>query len=62
MKKSKIKHVNLHHHFVRDYVDMGLIEVGHVASEYPVADLFTKNLNGPMFKNLVKELKLRVLD
>jgi hypothetical protein len=62
IKKSKIKHVNIHHHFVRDYVDIGLIQVCHLASEFQVADLFTKNLNGPMFQNLAKDLKLRMLD
>jgi hypothetical protein len=61
-KKSAIKHVNNHHHFVRDYIDFGLISLRHVSSETQVADILTKNLNGPLFQRLVKEFKLRSLD
>jgi hypothetical protein len=58
-KKSKVKHVNLHHHFVRDYVDLGIIEVRHVSTEAQVADLFTKNLNGHKFQDLAQKLNLK---
>lgn len=60
-KKSKVRHVNLHHHFVRDYVNLGVIQVTHISSEAQVADLLTKNLNGHKFQGFVKSLNLKAL-
>jgi hypothetical protein len=60
IKKSKVKHMNIHHHFIRDYVELGVIDIFHVSSDLQIGDLFTKNLNGPMFQDFVKKLNLGV--
>jgi hypothetical protein len=60
-KKSKVKQVNIHHHFVRDYVEFGIIEVKHVPSPVQVADLLTKNLGNHLFQDLVKNFNLEAL-
>jgi hypothetical protein len=60
-KKSKVKQVNINHHFVRDYVEFGIIEVKHLPSSVQVADLLTKNLGASVFQDLVKNLNLQAL-
>jgi rubrerythrin len=58
--KSKVKQVNVHYHFIRDYVRMGTVEISHIQSRDQVADMFTKGLNGPLFKHLMEKLGLRM--
>ena len=58
--KSKIKQVNVHYHFIRDYVKMGVINITHIQSKDQVADAFTKPLNGPLFQIFKEKLNLGV--
>jgi len=46
---SRTKHVDTRYHFVREYVEDGIIKVEFVRSEDNHADIFTKNLNGELF-------------
>jgi transposase InsO family protein len=62
VQRSRVKHVHLHHHFVKDYVDLKLLQVQHISSEFQLADLFTKNLSGHTFQRLVKDLNLQASD
>ena len=59
--KSKVKQVNVHYHFIRYYVKMGIVEITHIQSKDQVADMFTKGLNGPMFKCLKDKLGMRIM-
>ena len=47
---SRTKHVDTRYHFVRDYVEDGIIKVQFVRSEENHADIFTKNLNSALFE------------
>ena len=38
---------------------MGIIEVIHIQSQDQIADMFTKGLNGPLFKHFMGKLGLR---
>ncbi|MFM8622589.1 MAG: reverse transcriptase domain-containing protein, partial [Holophagaceae bacterium] len=46
---SRTKHVDTRFHFVRDYVEDGVVKVEFVRSEENHADIFTKNLNHELF-------------
>ncbi|KAI3824843.1 hypothetical protein L1987_06314 [Smallanthus sonchifolius] len=42
VKHSKTKHIEIRHHFIRDCVEKGLIELVKVHTDNNFADLFTK--------------------
>ncbi|KAK5959780.1 uncharacterized protein PWA37_001157 [Arxiozyma heterogenica] len=64
---SKMKHVNLHYHFIRHQVESGIIEIGHINTTEQIADIMTKVLPRPAFikvrdlfmKKIEQEFSLR---
>jgi len=42
---KRTKHIDLHHHFIRDNVEKGLISMNFYATEKQIADTFTKALS-----------------
>ena len=46
---SRTKHIDTRYHFVREYIEDGVIKVIFVRSEDNHADIFTKNLNTESF-------------
>ncbi|KAJ9546733.1 LOW QUALITY PROTEIN: hypothetical protein OSB04_019276 [Centaurea solstitialis] len=53
---SKIKHIEIRYHFIRDHVMNGDVELHFVPTEYQLADLFTKLLDEKWFNQLISEL------
>ncbi|GJS13313.1 putative ribonuclease H-like domain-containing protein [Tanacetum coccineum] len=51
---SKIKHIEIHHHFIRDSYDKKLIQVEKIHTDLNVADLLTKPFDGPRYKDVWK--------
>ena len=49
---KKLRHVKQHILFVKDYVVNNEIEIKHVNIEDMVADIFTKPLQGDLFRRL----------
>jgi hypothetical protein len=47
---NRTKHIDTRYHFVREYVEDGIVKVVFVRSENNDADIFTKNLNGETFE------------
>jgi hypothetical protein len=47
---ERTKHIDIKYHYIREQIDVGLIEVKFVKSEDNLADLFTKNLKGELFE------------
>ena len=41
---SRTKHIEIRHHFLRDYVQRGDIALEFICTEKPLADIFTKPL------------------
>ena len=41
---NRTKHIDTHYHFVREYVEDGIVQIEFVRSEDNQADIFTKNL------------------
>ncbi|GKD83062.1 hypothetical protein Tco_1349901, partial [Tanacetum coccineum] len=50
---SKTKHIEIRHHFIRDYYEKKLISVEKIHTDLNVADLLTKPFDGPRFNYLV---------
>jgi len=54
IQHSRTKHVEIHHHFIRDHVIKSHCVIQFVSYENQFADLFTKSLNKERFKVLLK--------
>jgi hypothetical protein len=44
------KHVDVRYHFVREFIEDGIVKIVFVKSAENKADVFTKNLGGELFK------------
>jgi hypothetical protein len=60
VQHTRTKHIDIHHHFLRDHVAKGDIVLG-VRMEDQLADIFTKPLNKTRFCMLSNELNILVL-
>ena len=49
MQHSRTKHIEVHHHFIRDHVAKGDINLKHVRTDKQLADIFTKPLDEKVF-------------
>jgi hypothetical protein len=49
---KKMRHVERRHHFLRDHVEKGDIEMRYIVTERQLADIFTKPLNSSRFADL----------
>jgi hypothetical protein len=49
---KKMRHVERRHHFLRDHVEMGDIEMRYIDAERQLADIFTKPLDSSRFADL----------
>ncbi|KAM4062356.1 reverse transcriptase (RNA-dependent DNA polymerase) [Hirsutella rhossiliensis] len=56
--KTKVRHVNIHNHWLRQEVANGTIEVTYTPSAELMADGLTKALQGPHFEAFVKQMGL----
>jgi hypothetical protein len=55
-RRSKLKHIDLRHHFIRDLFEEDIIAPTHVASRENTADVFTKALTTDKFEKCVAAL------
>jgi hypothetical protein len=55
---KKMRHVERRHHFLRDHVEKGDIEMRYIDTERQLADIFTKPLNSSRFADLQGEIGL----
>jgi hypothetical protein len=46
---QRTRHIDVRYHFIRDYVEDGVVQVIFVRSEHNDADVFTKNLGSEAF-------------
>ena len=46
---NRTKHIEVRHHFVREYQENGIVKIIFIAGLENDADLFTKNLQGPLY-------------
>jgi hypothetical protein len=58
VEHSRIKHIDIRHHFLRDHQQKGDTEVYHISTENQLADIFTKPLDEKRFCRLRSELNV----
>ncbi|GJU66217.1 retrovirus-related pol polyprotein from transposon TNT 1-94 [Tanacetum coccineum] len=58
---SRTKHINVRHHFIKEQVENGIVELYFVRVEYQLADMLTKDLSKERFEYLVGRLDMRCL-
>jgi hypothetical protein len=49
---GRVKHIKVRHHFLRDYVEKGDIEMKYIDTERQLTDIFTKPLDATRFISL----------
>jgi hypothetical protein len=54
--QKKMRHVERRHHFLRDHVEKGDIEMRYIDTERQLADIFTKPLDSSRFANLREKI------
>jgi len=51
---SRAKHIEIKHHFIRDYVQKGILDIQFIDNEHQWTDIFTKPLTVERFDFLKK--------
>ncbi|GJR45045.1 hypothetical protein Tco_1313148, partial [Tanacetum coccineum] len=53
------KHIDIQHHFIREQVEKGVVELYFVRTEYQLADIFTKALPRERFEFILPRLGMK---
>ncbi|GKD91186.1 retrovirus-related pol polyprotein from transposon TNT 1-94 [Tanacetum coccineum] len=61
VQHSRTKHINIRHHFIKEHVEKGMMELYFVRTEYQLADLFTKAFPKERFEYLVYRIGMRCM-
>nr|GEU90132.1 retrovirus-related Pol polyprotein from transposon TNT 1-94 [Tanacetum cinerariifolium] len=56
VQHSRSKHIDIRHHFIREQVEKGVVELYFVTTDYQLADIFTKALPRQRFEFILPRL------
>ncbi|GKE73202.1 hypothetical protein Tco_1535243 [Tanacetum coccineum] len=56
---SRSKHIDIRHHFIKEQVENGVVELYFVRTEYQLADIFTMPLARERLEFLIKKLGMQ---
>ncbi|GJZ18865.1 integrase, catalytic region, zinc finger, CCHC-type containing protein [Tanacetum coccineum] len=59
VQHSRSKHIYIRHHFIREQVEKGVVELYFVTTDYQLADIFTKALPRERFEFLLSRLGMK---
>nr|GEX33036.1 retrovirus-related Pol polyprotein from transposon TNT 1-94 [Tanacetum cinerariifolium] len=59
VQHSMSKHIDIRHHFIREQVERGVVELYFVSTDYQLADIFTKALLRQRFKFILPRLGMK---
>nr|GEZ15567.1 retrovirus-related Pol polyprotein from transposon TNT 1-94 [Tanacetum cinerariifolium] len=59
VQDSRSKHIDVRHHFIKEQVKNGEVELYFIWTEYQLADIFTKALSKDRFKFLINKLRMK---
>nr|GFA69596.1 retrovirus-related Pol polyprotein from transposon TNT 1-94 [Tanacetum cinerariifolium] len=59
VQHSRLKHIDIRYHFIKEQVENGVIELYFVNTEYQLADVFTKALGRDRIEFLTNKLGMR---
>ncbi|GJX39767.1 retrovirus-related pol polyprotein from transposon TNT 1-94 [Tanacetum coccineum] len=61
VQHSQSKHIDIRHHFIREQVENGVVELYFVRTEYQLADIFTKALPRERFEFILPWLGMKCM-
>ena len=56
VQHSRINHIDIHHHFIRDLIDSNVLILEFVETKKQLADMFTKAVDFAKFEFMIKSL------
>nr|GFD51521.1 retrovirus-related Pol polyprotein from transposon TNT 1-94 [Tanacetum cinerariifolium] len=59
VQHSMSKHIEIRHHFIREQVERGMVELYFVTTDYQLADIFTKALPRQRFEFILPRLVMK---
>ncbi|GKC02865.1 retrovirus-related pol polyprotein from transposon TNT 1-94 [Tanacetum coccineum] len=59
VQHSRSKHIDIRHHFIREQVENGVVELYFMRTEYQLADIFTKALPKERFEFILPRLGMK---
>ncbi|GKB57516.1 hypothetical protein Tco_0913702 [Tanacetum coccineum] len=59
VQHSRLKHIDICYHFIKDQVENGIVKLYFVWTEYQLADIFTKPLPRERFNFLIDKLGMK---
>ncbi|GJR17024.1 hypothetical protein Tco_0965551 [Tanacetum coccineum] len=59
IQHSRSKHIDIRHHFIREQVEKGVVELYFMTTDYQLADIFTKALPRERFEFLLSRLSMK---
>ncbi|GKF15415.1 retrovirus-related pol polyprotein from transposon TNT 1-94, partial [Tanacetum coccineum] len=59
VQHSRSKHIDIRHHFIREQVKKGVVELYFVRTKYQLADIFTKALPRERFKFILPRFGMK---
>ncbi|GJS41273.1 hypothetical protein Tco_0566316 [Tanacetum coccineum] len=59
VQHSWSKHIDIRHHFIREQVEKGVVELYFMTTDYQLADIFTKALPRERFEFLLPRLGMK---
>ncbi|GJR49426.1 hypothetical protein Tco_1399947 [Tanacetum coccineum] len=60
-QRALSKHIDIRHHFIREQVEKGVVELYFVRTEYQLADIFTKALPRERFEFILPRLGMKCM-
>ena len=61
VQHSRSKHIDIRHHFIREQVEKGIVELYFVRIEFQLADIFTKALPRERFEFSLSRLGMKCI-
>nr|GEW10373.1 retrovirus-related Pol polyprotein from transposon TNT 1-94 [Tanacetum cinerariifolium] len=62
VQHSRSKHIDIRHHFIREQVENGMVELYFVTTDYQLADILTKALPRERFEFLLARLGMKSMN
>nr|GFB25449.1 retrovirus-related Pol polyprotein from transposon TNT 1-94 [Tanacetum cinerariifolium] len=59
VQHSRSKHIDIRHHFIREQVERGVVELYFVTTDYQLMDIFTKALPRQRFEFILPHLGMK---
>lgn len=61
VQHSSTKHINIHHHFIKELIENNKLVISHIYTEKQLADILTKALDISRFEQMRTSLGIRTI-